>query len=232
MSVGFLSVWEEFQRRVHDLVINIAKDVEPILWTSTLTNAANLHRLPKEYTIQIWTNASVLAQEADKTQLVELIKSDHKMIFSNTDALYLDCGYGSWVGKGNTWCSPYHGWQAIYDNDLYQIALDHGAEAVTDDIKERILGAEIALWSETVSTTDWKMEFDLRLSYADHDQVSPYSFESKIFPRASALAERLWTNPATRFDLAETRMVQMTHRLTQRGIKADAIKVKKIITSF
>ena len=32
------------------------------------------------------------------------------MIFSNYDALYLDCGYGAWVGEGNNWCSPYKGW--------------------------------------------------------------------------------------------------------------------------
>ena len=28
---------------------------------------------------------------------------------SNTDATYLDCGYGAWIGKGNNYCTPYKG---------------------------------------------------------------------------------------------------------------------------
>jgi hexosaminidase len=31
----------------------------------------------------------------------------YKMIFSNYDALYLDCGFENYVGLGNNWCSPY-----------------------------------------------------------------------------------------------------------------------------
>ena len=35
----------------------------------------------------------------------------HRMIMSNSDATYLDCGYAGWVIDGNNWCSPYKGWQ-------------------------------------------------------------------------------------------------------------------------
>ena len=38
-----------------------------------------------------------------------LADKGYNMIFSNYDALYLDCGYSAWVGEGNNWCSPYKG---------------------------------------------------------------------------------------------------------------------------
>jgi hypothetical protein len=45
----------------------------------------------------------------------------YRVIFSNYDAWYLDCGYGGWVAAGNNWCSPYKGWQLAYDNSPRQI---------------------------------------------------------------------------------------------------------------
>ena len=41
-----------------------------------------------------------------------------RMIVSNSDATYLDCGYAGWVTDGHNWCSPYKGWQV--SNDLKQ----------------------------------------------------------------------------------------------------------------
>ncbi len=58
-----------------------------------------------------------------------------------------------------------------------------------------------------------------------HFQISGASFESKLFPRAAALGERLWTNPTTGFYEAEPRMTQQNHRMMMRGIQADAIQV-------
>ena len=47
-------------------------------------------------------------------------------------------------------------------------------------------------------------------------QVDTFSVESKIFPRADALAERLWSNPSQKWYKAEQRMLQQRWRLTQR----------------
>ena len=42
--------------------------------------------------------------------LSNLVENGFNIIFSNFDALYLDCGYGAWVGTGDkNWCSPYKG---------------------------------------------------------------------------------------------------------------------------
>ena len=48
--------------------------------------------------------------------------------------------------------------------------------------------------------------------------------EGLIFPRAAALAERLWSNPADSFSFAENRMVKHRDRLVMNGIRAMAIQ--------
>ena len=50
----------------------------------------------------------------------------------------------------------------------------------------------------------------------------------KMFPRASAHAERLWTNPTTKSVEAQKRLVDHTHRLSQRGVGADAVQVSNL----
>lgn len=71
------------------------------------------------------------------------------------------------------------------------------------DRKDQILGAEAALWTEQVDST---------------------SVESRIWPRAAALAERLWTEPSTSWREAESRMLVQRERLVTQGIAADALE--------
>ena len=82
------------------------KKLPLILWTNSLTEEGHVEKyLSKDdYIIQIWT-------KGNDSVVKELIEKDFKVIFSNYDAWYLDCGYSSWVGEGNNWCSPYKGWQ-------------------------------------------------------------------------------------------------------------------------
>merc|ERR1712228_955636 len=70
-----------------------------------------------------------------------------KVIFSNYDAWYLDCGYSSWVGEGNNWCSPYKGWQIVYDNSPREHYRNAGGERFRE---KQILGGEAAMWTEQV----------------------------------------------------------------------------------
>merc|ERR1719433_524694 len=109
---------------------------EHLIWTNSLTHDEYIDgSLPSDYTVQIWTNSY-------DSQIKTLINSSHNMLFSNVDALYMDCGFSSHVGSGNNWCSPYKSWQKVYDNDLYEILERNGG---TSSDYERITGAEVAL---------------------------------------------------------------------------------------
>jgi hypothetical protein len=46
-------------------------------------------------------------QDLEDKTIKTLADKGYKMIFSNYDALYLDCGFENYIGLGNNWCSPY-----------------------------------------------------------------------------------------------------------------------------
>jgi hexosaminidase len=48
--------------------------------------------------------------------------------------------------------------------------------------------------------------------------------EGLIFPRASAMAERLWTHPSENYHQAETRMSLHREWLVKNGIRAASIQ--------
>lgn len=157
---GFMNLWEHFQENAVaalDKVDN--RKVPVIVWSSSLTEEPYLTRhLDKDrYIIQYWT-------EKDDSLLEPLLQNGYKLIVSNADSLYLDCGFGSWVRNGNNWCTPYKGWQKVYDNRMEDI----GGEYI-----DQIMGAEATLFAE---------------------QVDEWTLDSRLWPRLSALAERLWTS--------------------------------------
>lgn len=114
----------------------------------------------------------------------------------------LDCGYAGWVTDGNNWCSPWKGWQAVYDNSPRQMYREQGGERSKESL---ILGGEAAMWSE---------------------QVDSAAVVHKLFPRVSALGERLWSDPEAglTWKQAETRMIHHRQVLVSRGIEADALQ--------
>lgn len=69
--------------------------------------------------------------------------------------------------------------------------------------RSQFLGAEAALWSE---------------------QADEHVLDSKVWPRLSALAERLWTDPETSWRNAESRMLNHRERLVENGIKAESLE--------
>lgn len=114
----FVKLWNYFQEQALERLYKKAGGQIPaIMWTSHLTQKEYvLDYLPKDkYIIQIWT-------KGDDEQVTNLLNNDYKLILSNYDALYLDCGFAGWVTDGNNWCSPYIGWQKVYDNKPINIA--------------------------------------------------------------------------------------------------------------
>ncbi|KAL6421845.1 hypothetical protein ACFW04_010982 [Cataglyphis niger] len=192
---SFYLLWDYFQERALEKlkIANGGKDIPAILWTSGLTSEENIHHIdPKKYIIQIWTTG-------DDSTIGRLLRNDFKIIFSNYDALYLDCGFAAWVGEGVNWCSPYKGWQKIYDNSPLQIVKKQGYE----NKKHLILGGEATLWTEQADST---------------------STDSRLWPRSAAMAERLWSEPDSTWHHAEQRMLRQRERLVERGIYADRLE--------
>ncbi|KZS17103.1 Beta-hexosaminidase subunit beta [Daphnia magna] len=146
----------------------------------------------------------------ETAEIIDWLKTQGRTDKSKEDFLYLwtyfqnrsyfDCGYGQWVGDGpNNWCSPYIGWQKVYENSPSKLIVNFN-ETYNP---RQILGGEAAIWSEQVDST---------------------TIEGKLWPRSSALAERLWTDPDTTWRAAEHRFNHHRERLVQRGIQADALQ--------
>jgi len=89
----------------------------------------------------------------------------------------------------------------VYDNDPRTLLRNLG---VTDpDSLSLALGAEAALWTE---------------------QADSSSVNSKIWPRAAAMAERLWSDPQSNWQAAESRFLEHRERLVGLGVTPDSIE--------
>jgi len=188
---SYYKEWSNFQTKAQKLFTQAnKKEVPGIIWTSHLTEAGRADKYldPSKYIIQIWTTGT-------DPLIKELLEKDFKVIFSNYDAWYLDCGFGAWVGEGNNWCSPYKGWQKVYDNKPSEMA--------GKQFHKQVMGGEAALWSE---------------------QADSSTVDSRLWPRGAALAERLWSDPEHNWKPAEFRLINQRQRMAQRGIKADRIQ--------
>lgn len=194
-----LDMWKNFQDKAAQRVYSAAgKKMPIILWTNSLTEEGHVEKFLsyQDYIIQIWTTS-------EDSVIKELLEKDFKVIFSNYDAWYFDCGYSSWVGEGNNWCSPYKGWQVVYENSPKEMYRAQGGDPAKES---NILGGEAAMWSE---------------------QVDGAAVIHKLWPRASALAERLWSDPSSEsggWKQAEIRMINHRNRMASRGINGDALQ--------
>ncbi|XP_076173464.1 beta-hexosaminidase 1 isoform X2 [Ptiloglossa arizonensis] len=192
---SFYKLWDYFQGRALEKLIlaNGGKRIPVILWTGGLTNAENIKYLDSnKYIVQIWTTK-------DDPVISRLLQNNFKIIFSNYDGLYLDCGFAAWIGKGNNWCAPYKGWQDVYDNSPWKIVESHGLATK----KNLVLGGEAALWTE---------------------QADGRTIDAKVWPRAAALAERLWAEPKSTWIHAEQRMLRHRERFVRSGIMAESLQ--------
>lgn len=115
-QADFVALWKHFQNKTLELVSK-KEEIPVIVWTSTLTQKEYvLDAFPKDkYIIQIWSKTW-------DSQIRDLLNLGYKVILSNYNASYLDCGFGSWFNDGNNWCSPYIGWQKVYENTPAKIA--------------------------------------------------------------------------------------------------------------
>ena len=140
-EAAYYKQWAVFQEKARELFLKASgyDTIQGILFTSGLTALEHVESYVNKsnYIIQIWTTE-------DDPIIGDLLNLGYRLIFSNYDAWYLDCGMGAWVGEGNNWCSPYKGWQTVYMNNPYEIAKTQTGSTHED----LILGGEATLWTE------------------------------------------------------------------------------------
>ena len=125
---------------------------------------------------------------------------------------YLDCGKGQWIDfdpavAASWWpfedyCAPFHNWRLTYSYDpLANIPADK---------HHLVIGGEAHMWSE---------------------QTDPINLDRSVWPRASAVAEILWSggrdeNGNNRSQIeASPRLNEMRERLVARGVGAEPVQV-------
>ena len=134
---SFHEQWSIFQSKALEIFASARGEKIPgILWTSSLTKQGRVDHFldPEDYIIQVWT-------KRDDPVIKELLEIGFKLIISNHDELYLDCGFANWYMSGSNSCSPYKGWQKMYENNPMGMA--------SSEYQHLIMGGEAALWTET-----------------------------------------------------------------------------------
>lgn len=189
-STDYTKLWAYFQENAIKSLDKVAPaGSKVVLWSSTLTSVSNVveYLNPEKYVIQIWT-------EGTDTGVMKLLSQGYDLIMSNVDHFYFDCGFTTYVNNADHWCSPYKGWQIVYDNNLRKLSGSY---------YNQILGGEGCLWS-SVSDVN--------------------TLDSRLWPRSSALAERLWSEPDNGYRGAEARMLLHREYLILYGLLAESIQ--------
>ncbi|CAJ2500952.1 Uu.00g038050.m01.CDS01 [Anthostomella pinea] len=163
--------------------------------------------IPASYNVTVGDDVVVQSWLGDAA-IKSLTGQGHKVITSNYNYWYLDCGRGQWLNFANgaqfdtyypfnDWCSPAKGWRLVYSYDP--------RAGLTDDEAKLVLGGEVAAWSESI------------------DEVN---IDDILWPRSSAAGEVLWSGRTdasgqnrTQLDAAP-RLAEFRERMLARGIKS------------
>ncbi|KMR05153.1 putative beta-hexosaminidase fdl [Lasius niger] len=128
----------------------------------------------------------------------DLLEDGFRVILSHVDAWYLDCGFGRWRESGEAACGEYRTWQTVYNHRPWR---DYPPQQLP-----LVLGGEAAIWNE---------------------QTGQSSLGPRLWPRASAFAERLWSDlPTNSYSTDEnvyTRLATHIEVMNSRGIKTESM---------
>ncbi|XXG94097.1 Glucosamine-6-phosphate isomerase (Glucosamine-6-phosphate deaminase) (GNPDA) (GlcN6P deaminase) [Hypoxylon texense] len=168
--------------------------------------------IPASYNVTIGDDVVVQSWLGDEA-IKSLTGQGHKVITSNYNYWYLDCGRGQWlnIAEGesfeanwpfNDWCGPTKSWRLVYSYDP--------RAGLTEEEAALVLGGEVGAWAETI------------------DEVN---LDSILWPRGSAAGEVLWSGRTdaagenrTQFDAAP-RLAEFRERMLARGVRADPVQM-------
>ena len=139
---------------------------------------------------------TILQVWLSRDDLLDTVEAGFQTILSNHEAWYLDCGAGNSITFGTSWCDPFKTWKVMYENEPLATIPDESLHSL-------VLGGEACMWGE---------------------QTGPSSLDQTVWPRTSAVGERLWS-AADVNDYVEAygRLQWMTQRMIERGINANMI---------
>ncbi len=179
-------------------IFTIPENRTLIMWEDIYLSTPHANTVPSDIILQTWNNGL--------DNIKTLTSAGYDIIVSSSDWFYLDCGFGGWVsndprydvmynpdaatgdpnfnfgGNGGSWCAPYKTWQRIYDYDF--------TTNLTATEASHVIGATAPLWSEQVDDT---------------------VISGKMWPRAAALAELLWSG--NKNAAGEKRVTELTQRI-------------------
>ncbi|XP_072942459.1 probable beta-hexosaminidase fdl isoform X2 [Epargyreus clarus] len=164
-----MDLWLDFTNRAM-LALNRANGGKlpelTLLWSSRLTRSPYLERLDRKH-IGIQVWGASRWPESRA-----VLDAGFRSIISHVDAWYLDCGFGSWRDSSDGHCGPYRSWQQIYEHRPW-----------TEEAPAAATGAE-----------PWRVEGGAACQWTE--QLAAGGLDARVWPRAAALAERLWADRA------------------------------------
>lgn len=165
--------------------------------------------------IQVWRSSA---------NLLLVLQKGYRVLFGDYTHWYLDCGHGGFINPYPTgfsppgipyntsggvptqisdpfldYCNPLKNWRHIY---VYDPLVN-----ITSDLEYLIEGGEVHLWTE---------------------QTDPVDLDQKLWPRAAAAAEVLWSGPrnASMIEGASKRLAEWRERvIVDHGVGAGVVQM-------
>ncbi|XP_064102479.1 chitooligosaccharidolytic beta-N-acetylglucosaminidase-like [Macrobrachium nipponense] len=219
-SREYFELWNKFQNNAFSKLREAAGDrkVTPIIHSSSFAR----NYIDKD------TYVIMLNEEANNSVAFDYVSNGFKVIFTNPDQWRLDCDANSWVGDKAEACPQIAPtWRNFYENSPLEMLFNLGMTDARFDLPENrpTFKAPGQTKESTLRPRDYVLGATASLwSYATDGQ----SLHSRIWPRLSAFAERLWTDPLHHslyeIDPPERRINIHRERMVQRGIRADPLQ--------
>lgn len=213
-SREYFELWNTFQSNAYSKLREASKDrkVTPIIHSSSFAR----NYIDKEaYIIQ-------LNENSDEAIISDYVTNGFKVIFSNPDQWRLDCVGSSWVGEKSETCPGVTlTWRNFYDNSpldmLYNLGVTNARTSLPEqqaqqqttadgvpNPRDYVLGGTASMWSF---------------------ETDGNGVQSKVWPKVSAMAERLWSDPAEpsnfEVDTTQKRLNVQRLRMARRGFRVD-----------
>jgi len=201
---SFYQLWGDFTKRSISLARATGHD-RFFLWAgyqpaarnrgSVLYSLAQQPEFPSfvsasDVTMMVWDTLNPTKDEPE-TLALNLTRSGYNVVLAHSDYVYLDCGASGWVKPGGYWCQPYSEWYTIYRY------MQDARAKFSDDEWGKVQGSQVLSWSE--GADEWNTEL-------------------RLWPRAAALAEALWSNPTKSWYDAAPRLMRFRSRLAEAKI--------------